>query len=874
MPHDVKKISLLCAAVAVCCSAPLLQAQARYDFEDGDLSAFLQSPDSSWAVTDTALLGGAKVLQHARTSSNNAVDRISIIPRANLSAQSDTWSFTVVRYASSATAASTNNYWLAFLASNVDASAMSATRAGVNAYAVGVYGDDTLRLLRINSGAFTELIAANITTRNKKLALKVTRTAQGAWALFANDEGDADRLTLCGVAMDASEAPGEYFGFLFASSASNHRNFFADDLSVDLVPRPLKIASVQRTATRSLRVELSRAVDAARATEVLRYSLLKADGSSVPLDSVALRSARVVALFAGKPLTTGRYSLNVHDLPTAQGAESSHSYDFWLDVPRYGDVVFSELMVRPYSESELAGEYVELYNRSDRSVNLSGWTIAAAARAGRITSGSIEANGYALIGSVASELGSALVVANRPTLPDGGASLLLADSSGVAVAMLTYSDSWYADEAKKLGGYSLEKVDLNNLEETAANWRASGSERGGTPGEENSVASANPDLTPPELLSLKMDEDELRLRFSEALSDAELSAAGFSLDHNIGAAKSMRWDAEQPADVALAFSRPLARSTVYTLSVKKGVVGDLSHNYREDFTIQAGFGEMPAPGDVVINEVLFNPYVGGVDFVELYNRSDKIAELEGLHIAGCDEATGAIKTPYPLPAYPLLPRSYVVLTTSPEVVREQYRSPNPEAFIALAKLPSYPNDRGCVTLLDSAGATLESFYYSEKMHSGVLANTKGVSLERINPHRPASEASGWISAAQASGFATPAGRNSQYSEREDSGSDAVNLFPETFSPNGDGVDDVLFISYAMPAEGYVANVTVFDAAGRVARTLCRNTTLAVEGLLSWDGMCSNGRVAAMGIYVVYVEVFSLSGKVNRYKKTCVVGARL
>jgi hypothetical protein len=208
------------------------------------------------------------------------------------------------------------------------------------------------------------------------------------------------------------------------------------------------------------------------------------------------------------------------------------------------------------------------------------------------------------------------------------------------------------------------------------------------------------------------------------------------------------------------------------------------------------------------------------------------------------------------------------------VVRAQYSCPNPKAFIALANLPSYPNEEGCVALLGSDGAALEDFYYTEKMHSGVLAATKGVSLERINPNRPASEASGWFSAAQVAGFATPTGKNSHYSEREDSGSDAVNLFPETFSPNGDGRDDVLFIGYAMPAEGYIANVTVFDAAGRIVKTLYRNTTLAVEGRLSWDGTCSNGKIADMGIYVVYVEVFSLDGKVNRYKKTCVVGTYL
>ncbi|MDR0712243.1 MAG: lamin tail domain-containing protein [Prevotellaceae bacterium] len=864
---------LLC--IAVSSVAASLPAQVKFDFENGSLSGFLQNPESSWMVKDTALLGGSRALQHLRTIPVGAhdVDKISITPRANPRAQSDTWSFSV-RYTSST---SVNNYWRAFLASNTDASAMSDTARGIDAYAVGIYnrqGNDTLRLFKINSGVVTPLISANIKTQNKTLAIKVTRSAHGEWTLFANDQGDTSVLVQYGTASDTNEIFSENFGFLFAFTTSNNANFFVDDLSIDVVPRPLKITSVKRRSSRSLLVEVSNPFDATYAVDASRYTLRTYGGSAVAIDSVVPVSAKVVALFVNKSLTTDSYTLTVRNLPNSQGTESADSYSFSLDVPRYGEVVFSELMVRPYSEGQLTNEYIELYNRTNRSINLTGWTIASATRTGRITFGVIEANDYALIGSGVSEFGNTLTVTARPTLTDGGASLLLADSYGVTVAMITYSSLWYANEEKSLGGYSLEKIDLNNFEETAANWRPSDDERGGTPGEENSVLAFNADVTPPELLSFKIAGSALYLSFNEPINDATLNAEDFFLDNSIGAAKSARWDVEKPMDIVLTFDRPLAQNVIYTLSVKSGAICDLAQSCKEDFTLQAGFGEAPAAGDVVINEVLFNPYAGGVDFVEIYNCSDKIAELEKVRIANRNVNNGVISKSYPLPAYALFPRSYVVVTTLPDVVREQYRCPNPEAFITLATLPPYPNEQGCVTLLDSAGATLENFYYSEKMHNGVLTNTKGVSLERINPHRPASETSSWLSAAQASGFATPTGKNSQHSEYEDNSSDAVRLFPETFSPNGDGVDDILFIGYTMPAEGYIANVTIFDAAGRIAKTLCRNVTLAVEGRLSWDGICNNGKVADIGIYVVYVEVFLLSGKINRYKKTCVVGAYL
>ncbi|MDR0414771.1 MAG: lamin tail domain-containing protein [Prevotellaceae bacterium] len=878
MLYHVKKL-LLCCTVVASCAATLLQAQTSVDFEDGGLPFFLQDPESGWEVKDTALLGGSRVLRHVRSiaAGRNAVDKISFLPRPNPGAESDAWSFSVC-YASSTTSA--NNYWLAFLASSADAAGMSANGSEVNAYAAGVYsslGGDTLKLFKITAGIIAPVISTTITTRGKKLAVKVTRSARGEWTLFANDQGDAERLIPYGKATDASDLPGENFGFLFAFSTSNYANFFADNLTVDLVPRPLKVVSVQRRTSRSLLALLSKPVDTVLVADVSRYSIVNtADGSPLPIDSARLLTPSSVAIFTGEYLATGDYALDVTDLPNTQGTYGSDYHEFSLSVPRYGDVVFSELMVHPNSESELPAEYIELYNRTYRNIDLAGWTIASSSRAGRITSGMIEANSYALIGSVTSELAGVLTVTARPQLTDGGASLSLSDAYGFPVAVLSYSDSWYADEAKKSGGYSLEKVDLNNLEENAANWRASESERGGTPGEQNSVAAANPDVTPPKLLSFEVEGSELHLRFSEALDERTLNAHSFAVDNGIGEAHSLRWDIERPMAVTLAFARPLERHALYTLSAGAGAVCDLAQSCTAEFSVQVGFGEAPASGDVVINEALFNPRVGGVCFVELYNRSEKIAELGGLRLANRKPATGEVDKSYALPPYALFPHEHVALTTLPDVVREQYRCPNPEAFIALAALPPYGGSQGCVTLLDSAGSVLEDFYYSEKMHSGILASTKGVSLERISPHLPAGEPTNWLSAAQISGFATPTGKNSQYSERDGGGSssDAVKLFPEVFSPDGDGFDDMLFVAYTMPAEGYVANITIFDAAGRPVKVLCRNAMLAVEGRLSWDGVCDNGRVAAVGIYVVYVEVFSLSGRVERFKKTCVVGARL
>jgi flagellar hook assembly protein FlgD len=61
--------------------------------------------------------------------------------------------------------------------------------------------------------------------------------------------------------------------------------------------------------------------------------------------------------------------------------------------------------------------------------------------------------------------------------------------------------------------------------------------------------------------------------------------------------------------------------------------------------------------------------------------------------------------------------------------------------------------------------------------------------------------------------------------------------------------------------------------GREIRQLANNTTLATSGFFRWDGDTQDGTKARVGYYVVWVEVFSASGKVETFRKRVVVAAK-
>lgn len=67
-----------------------------------------------------------------------------------------------------------------------------------------------------------------------------------------------------------------------------------------------------------------------------------------------------------------------------------------------GDVIFTEIMQNPAAVNDSEGEYIEIYNTTNSTIDLEGWVIkddATASEAHTITNLTIAANGYAVLGN-------------------------------------------------------------------------------------------------------------------------------------------------------------------------------------------------------------------------------------------------------------------------------------------------------------------------------------------------------------------------------------------------------------------------------------------------------------------------------------------
>lgn len=370
-----------------------------------------------------------------------------------------------------------------------------------------------------------------------------------------------------------------------------------------------------------------------------------------------------------------------------------------------------------------------------------------------------------------------------------------------------------------------------------------------------------------------IDSHIIRLTFNNQVAASSIGTSNFSLtDENnqsipITAASATSGDNRS---VEVTFGKV----TGSELSLKVSGIADLSEKAMQPDLLSFSYVLLPEKGSVLINEVLFNPFAGGSDFVELVNVSDIPVALKQLKLATRSDL-GELKQIYPvsITQQVLQTGEYATCTKDPTAVMAQYPNNNVASFVSMNSFPSYPDDAGTVVLLNNLQEVIDEFTYSEKMQSPFLADEEGVSLERISLEKPTGDPTNWASAAESAGFATPGLPNSQ-TRNEAEAENEINCEPQAFSPNGDGYNDDLTIHFNLDKPGYIANVRIFDAVGRPIIHLVKNQSLAQEGSWTWDGKNQSGQKQSIGVYVLLVELFDSEGHTRAFKKTCTLTDRL
>lgn len=545
------------------------------------------------------------------------------------------------------------------------------------------------------------------------------------------------------------------------------------------------------------------------------------------------------------------------------------------------DILIDELMADPTPQVGLPNnEWLELRNVSAVTINLLGWRIGdATGQSGTMPSYNLLPDSFVIVCTASavaamSAYGPTISVTSFPSLDNTGDVIYLRSPQNRIIHAVSYTDAWYQNELKKDGGWTLEMIDTKNPCSGFTNWKASTDIKGGTPGKKNSVDALNKDVTAPQLLkAFATDSLNVVLTFDEPLDSLKAAtAANYNISDGIGMPQSAITIAPTFDKVSLRLNTPLARNKVYTVTVS--AVSDCVNNaIGNKNTARVGLSEVADSLNIVINEILFNPKPNGTDYVEIYNRSNKIIDLKQTYIANRSSA-GVISNIKQLSvdSYLFFPQDFMVITEDPDIVKRDFITKNMDAFVKVASMPSYNDDEGDVILLNVQGNITDELKYDEKWHFKLIDNREGVALERIDYNAKTQNPDNWHSAATSVGYGTPTYKNSQYRiDLQVQGE--ITVSPEIISPDNDGVDDFATIDYSFPSPGYVANITIFDAAGRITRYLQRNALCGIKGNFRWDGLGDKNQRLPTGIYIIYTEVFNLDGRKKQFKHTIVLARR-
>ena len=553
-----------------------------------------------------------------------------------------------------------------------------------------------------------------------------------------------------------------------------------------------------------------------------------------------------------------------------------------VSLPGVGDLVINELQVRPPPSGS---EFIELFNRSGVVFDLAGCTIRDARSApSPLTDGSLEVapGGYVVL----VEDGPAfarqfpgtphLVPARWPSLNNGGDTVFL-ERNGSLIDSVSYTGAMVKDNR------SLERIDPG-APPSQHNFAASIDPDGATPHRQNSRYA--PDEAGPDLLFVEEVADrELDLHFDEPIR----------FDPILG--NSIVLGRQSPVDAWTTVPHVLRASFAGPLDgtyVEVGYVYDRLGNRSTD--LRAPVSWRPEPMDVVVNEILYEPLADDMDglpdqveYIELMNRSNRRVHLDGLARTRNPDEHGHADTIRVAHRHLALdPGNYLLLAADTMQTADTAQAAGTagtsgtirtdhdmrvEARVVVLPSLGLRNVGDRVRLHARDGVLLDDLHYTPHWHHPDVLETRGIALERIYVHGASNDAQNWTSSIDPSG-GTPGQSNSVYlRSRLAPESRGMHVAPNPFSPDRDGIDDVVRITCRFSSTLARVRLLIFDTAGVMVRELVQARLAAGSAEFLWDGLDDHQRRLRTGIYVALAQVYDSRNEVTESLKAPIVLAR-
>ena len=524
-------------------------------------------------------------------------------------------------------------------------------------------------------------------------------------------------------------------------------------------------------------------------------------------------------------------------------------------------IVINEIM---YDTDEKDEEWIEIYNQSDSTIHLHGWSIADKRKTVVLDSAILLAPGdFCLLANdtipnVPPQVH--VLRAKLPELNNGGDILVLKDVVQSVIDSVGYTPQMGGDRM-----ISVERIRFEDSSTNPDNWASCTDSVGGTPGRQNSVSPTDYDASLGES-SLNIHPENPRENDTIELcmtikNSGRRPVRGCWVNIRYRANEATEWTPLDAVPVASLEARESRDITIDWPQVPAGVLElraavDWPKDQRHENdslldTVFVGY----APHSLAINEIYYSPAEDLGECIELQNTRNIAVNLNGWNV--CDLDTTQLVS---------ITRSNVMLDAGDYCIvggDSALLALHHSTIFICRSFPSLANQADRIFVYDAVGHRNESVLYDE-----TWGGSKGRSLERIHPHISAAEPTNWTTCVDPEGHSL--GKiNSVFIESVPQDV-ALEIRPNPFSPDGDGHDDRTAISYTFPGTTAQVNLKIFDIRGRLVRFLFNNEPSGAQRTVFWDGLNDEGIRCRMGIYIVYLEAFNANHMTLKQKRATVV----
>jgi hypothetical protein len=495
-------------------------------------------------------------------------------------------------------------------------------------------------------------------------------------------------------------------------------------------------------------------------------------------------------------------------------------------------VVISEILFNPLCEGSNQ-EFVEIVNIGENPIDISGWVLSDNHSVDELLPENpiLFPNEYAVIleqdyefcfDSVFPDEVSIIYVDDNSIgngLGNSADQILISNATGDTIAFT----QWQTGIEQ---GHSLEKIVLS-FEDVSANWRQS-VDIYGSPGGENSVSSFIYDagLDSVWVLPEYPMKNEI---FNLFVIVGNYGLLNVNLDMYINGTNLISFELNSAQkDTIMITEDFMDYSGRFPFLINLVTPGDFEPS--NDSLVY--FVNVPFDfNDVVINEIMYDPLSGSPEWIEIENRLNYDIDLLNWYIDDAD-----FYSPNQIVESSTLESSgYAVITGMVDY----------ENMIMQSGFPGLNNNSDNIYLFDHTGKMIDHVGYQSSWGGG-----DGFSLERITRFLDSNNQRNWGICVADSG--NTAGEENSIFVIAIEAEGALLSAPNPFSPNNDGLDDELIISYNMPFSQVYLKAIIYDVRGRRQKVI-NDGVSASAGIIRWDGKRSDGKTCVTGQYILVIE---------------------